>query len=353
MPAENALGFLRIVETAKTLPAAILIAGPQAFLREHLVDAIARRLMREGLQYRTFQIANASDFASVVEELRAPDLFAPKRMLVCRVMRTFRDRGGDDGASADDSSEKETRGGDAGLIGAVTDASPPNHLVIVYDKDAAPAKIRRAAESAGILVNCLRPFDNQLPQYAQSFARGFDLKLSQSAAELLVARHGGDLAAIANALGKLAIHLDKGASIEAADLTEQGPSKLPEPFEIAESLSAGKTTATLAQLIRAIAGGRDPFELLAVEFIPVMRRMMLAASMLAARKSTYDIAGALGFGPSSPLATRAIDGAKRFGLARLRRAYHRAADLDEGFKNGQIKDRAEALSALVLDLMSL
>ncbi len=196
--------------------------------------------IREGLQYRTFQIANASDFASVVEELRAPDLFAPKRMLVCRVMRSFRDRGGDDSASADDSSEKETRGGDAGLIGAVTDARPPNHLVIVYDKDAAPAKIRRAAESAGILVNCLRPFDNQLPQYAQSFARGFDLKLSQSAGELLVARHGGDLAAIANALGKLAIHLEKGASIEAADLTEQGPSKLPEPFEIAESLSAGR-----------------------------------------------------------------------------------------------------------------
>jgi DNA polymerase III delta subunit len=201
-------------------------------------------------------------------------------------------------------------------------------------------------------VNCLRPFDNQLPQYTQSFARALDLKLSQSAAELLIARHGGDLSAVANALGKLAILLEKGASIEAADLSEQGPSKLPEPFEIAESLSAGKTTATLAQLTRALAGGRDPFELLAVEFIPVMRRMMLAASMLAARKSTYDIAGALGFGPSSPLATRAIDGAKRFGLARLQRAYHRASELDVGFKNGEIKDRAEALSALVLDLTS-
>ena len=351
MPTENALGFLRIVETAKTLPAAILIAGPNAYLREYLVDAIARRLIREGLQYRTFQIANASDFASVVEELRAPDLFAPKRMLVCRVMRSFRDRG-NDSASSDDAAEKETRGGDTGLIAAVTDARPPNHLVIVYDKDAAPAKIRRAAESAGILVNCMRPFDNQLPMYAQSFARGFELKLSQSAAELLVARHGGDLSAIANALSKLAIHLEKGASIDAGDLVEHGPSKLPEPFEIAESLSAGKTSATLAQLTRALAGGRDPFELLAVEFIPVMRRMMLAASMLAARKSAYDIAGALGFGPSSPLATRAIDGAKRFGLPRLQRAYERASELDVDFKNGEIKDRAGALSALVLELMS-
>ena len=108
----------------------------------------------------------------------------------------------------------------------------------------------------------------------------------------------------------------------------------------------------LAQLTRALAGGRDPFELLAVEIIPVMRRMMLAASMLAARKSTYDIAGALGFGPGSPLATRAIEGARRFGLARLQRAYRRASELDVDFKNGEIKDRAEALSALVLDLMS-
>jgi DNA polymerase III delta subunit len=352
MPAENALGFLRIVETAKTLPGAILIAGPNAYLREYLVDAIARRLIREGLQYRTFQIANASDFASVVEELRAPDLFAPKRMLVCRVMRSFRDRGGDDSAASDDAPEKETRGGDTGLIAAVTDARAPNHLVIVYDKDAAPAKIRRAAESVGMLVNCMRPFDNQLPMYAQSFARGFELKLSQSAAELLVARHGGDLSAIANALSKLAIHLEKGASVDAGDLAEHGPSKLPEPFEIAESLSAGKTSATLAQLTRALAGGRDPFELLAVEFIPVMRRMMLAASMLAARKSAYDIAGALGFGPSSPLATRAIDGAKRFGVQRLQRAYERASELDVDFKNGEVKDRAGALSALVLELMS-
>src|SRR6202050_5280320 len=353
MASENALVFLGRIETVRALPHAILIAGPNAYLREYVVDAIARRLIREGLQYRTFQIANASDFSSVVEELRAPDLFAPKRMLVCRVMRSFRDRGDDGAVSSDDNQEKETRGGDAALIGAVTEARAPNHLIIVYEKDAAPAKIRRAAESAGAMVNCMRPFDNQLAQYAQIFARGYELKLSNSAAELLISRHGGDLGAIANALGKIAIRLDQGASIEAADLAEQGPSKLPEPFEIAESLSSGRSAAALAQLTRAIAGGRDVFEILEVEIIPVTRRMMLAASMLATRKSPYDIAGALGFGPGSPLATRAIEGARRFGLARLERAYRRASELDEGFKNGQIKGREEALSSLVLELMSI
>lgn len=348
MPTENALAFLRVIETAKSLPHAILIAGPQAFLREYIVDAIARRLIREGLQYRTFQIANAAGFADVVEELRAPDLFAPKRLLVCRVMKSFR---GDESAS-EDTQDKETRGGDAGLIGAVTEARAPNHLVVVYDKDAAPAKIRRAAESAGTMVMCLRPFDNQLPQYAQTFARALELKLSQSAAELLISRHGGDLSAINNALDKLAIHLEKGASIEAADLSDRGPSKIPELFEIAESLSSGKMPAALSQLQRALGGGRDVFEILALEVIPVMRRMMLAASMLAARKGVGEIAGTLGFGPGSPLATRAIEGARRFGLARLERVYKRASELDEDFKNGEIKDREGALAALVIDLMS-
>lgn len=353
MPAENALAFLRSLDGAKPPPNPILIAGPQAFLRECVLDAVARRLMRDGLKYRAFQIANAADSASVMEELRASDLFAPKRMMVCRVMRTYRERGGEVSDDGEESSGREARGGaDAGLADAIAQCAPPNHLVIVYDKDSAPAKVRRAAESAGVVINCLRPFDNQLPQYAQMFARGFQLKLPQSAAELLVSRHGGDLATIANALWKIAIRLENGAAVEAADLAEHGPAKIPEAFEIAESLSAGKSGAAMTQLERALAGGRDVFEILAVEVIPVMRRMMVAATMLAARKRDSEIGAALGFGPMSPLATRAIDGARRFGLARLERVYQRASELDADLKNGQVKDREEALSALFLDLLA-
>src|SRR5262249_45227997 len=155
-------------------------------------------------------------------------------------------------------------------------------------------------------------------------------------------RHGGDLPAVANALGKLAIELEPGAQVEPANLTENGATKLPEPFEIAESLARGTASVTIAHLTRALGSGRDCFEILAVEFIPALRRMILAASMLAARKSPYEIAGALGFGPQSSLATRAIDGAKRLGLARLTQAYRRVAELDAGFKNGEVKNREEA-----------
>ena len=65
-----------------------------------------------------------------------------------------------------------------------------------------------------------------------------------------------------------------------------------------------------------------------------------------------DVAAALGLPPQSGLATRAIDGARRFGLPRLERAYWRACAMDAGFKDGTIKGREEALAGLLLDLMT-
>ena len=64
------------------------------------------------------------------------------------------------------------------------------------------------------------------------------------------------------------------------------------------------------------------------------------------------IAAALGMSPSSPLATRAIEGARRFGMARLSEAYRQVSQLDADFKNGKIKEREEALAGMLLELMS-
>jgi len=142
-----------------------------------------------------------------------------------------------------------------------------------------------------------------------------------------------------------------GVAVQPTDLDEQGARRMPEAFELAESLARGRTSSALAQLGRAIALGRDVFEILGVEIIPTMRRMMIAASMLASRKSPADVAAALGVSPTSGLATRAIEGARRLGLPRLERAYWRACKLDADFKNGQLKEREEALAGLLLELM--
>jgi hypothetical protein len=49
---------------------------------------------------------------------------------------------------------------------------------------------------------------------------------------------------------------------------------------------------------------------------------------------------------------RAIEGARRFGIVRLSEAYRRVARLDADFKNGELKEREEALAGMLLELMA-
>ena len=123
-------------------------------------------------------------------------------------------------------------------------------------------------------------------------------------------------------------------------------------FELAESVARGRPDEALALFDRAIQTGRDPIEVLAVEVIPLVRRMLVAASMLEKRKSPADVARVLGMQPTSQLVVRAVDGGRRFGAQRLMRAHRRACELDAKFKNGLIHERESAISSMLLDLMA-
>jgi DNA polymerase III delta subunit len=352
MPLETALAYLRGAGGDRRIPPVVLIFGPHAFLREYVLDSIVRKLVADGCQYRSFQIGAGDDYGAALNELRAPDLFAPRRAIACRILKSRRDKA----ETADDADGADARtpgsgGSEAALVASIETARGPGSLVLIYEKDNAPAKVRRAAEKSALLVNCLRPFDNQIEQYVNAFAHTHGLKLAPAAIDLIISRHGGDLAAVANTLGKATIFAEPGKLVQPADLDE-GARRMPEAFELAESVARGRATAALAQLGRALALGREVFEILAVEIIPMMRRMMIAASMMAARKSPGDVAAAMGLPPQSGLATRAIEGARRFGLARLERAYWRACAMDAGFKDGTIKEREQALAGLILELMT-
>ncbi len=352
MPVENALAFLR---GSNRLTAPVyLIAGPQPFLRESVLDRLRARLTSAGFQYRPFQISGADGYGSVISELEGADLFAPKRLVACRVLKTHRERA--TAADDDDGDGAEGKGGGAADESAFAIAleriSGPVHCVIIYERDNAPVKIRRVVEKIGVVINCMRPFDNQIGQYAEAFAQNLGLKLSFDAVDLLVGRHGSDLAAISNAIAKAAISCTDSGKVESSNFETAGVSRIPELFELAESVARGRPGEALALFDRAIQTGRDPIELLALEVIPLVRRMLVAASMLQKRKTPADVARTLGMAPTSPLVVRAIDGARRFGAPRLMQAHRRASQLDAKFKNGLIHEREQAISALLLDLMA-
>ena len=356
MASENALGFLRAIAQGRAPAPVVLIAGPQAFLREYVLDTVRTRLAADGFEFRPLQVAGGDGFAAVISELEAADLFAPKRLIACRVLRTFRERGGESEAGGPEGGAEQPSGRasstEGSLAGAIERIPAQVRLVIIYERDNAPAKIRRLAESTGVAVNCMRPFDNQITLYAELFARALNLKLSMNAADLLAGRHGGDLGAIANALAKAAITAAERGRIEASDLGETGPARVPDVFELSESLARGNPAETLALFDRAIETGRDPIELLAVEVIPLLRRMLVAAALIARRKGVAEIGSALGVSATSGLVTRAVEGARRFGLKALRRAHHRACGLDAGFKMGLIKERELEVAAMLVELMA-
>ena len=58
------------------------------------------------MKYRGFQVGGAEGFDAVLAELREADLFAPVRLVGCRVLRSHRGGGGssgdDDGAPSGD-----------------------------------------------------------------------------------------------------------------------------------------------------------------------------------------------------------------------------------------------------------
>jgi DNA polymerase III delta subunit len=86
MPVENALTLLAQLDAGKALlPPAILITGPQAFLKEHVLDACRDAARAPRCESRSFQIGAGGDFGAVLEAVSAPSLFAPVTVATCRI----------------------------------------------------------------------------------------------------------------------------------------------------------------------------------------------------------------------------------------------------------------------------
>src|SRR6185437_9110324 len=107
MAIENALAFLR--GGARTSVPVYLIAGAQPFLREYVLDSLRVRMSSAGFQYRPFQVGGADGYGGTISELEGADLFAPKRLIACRILKTHRASAAD----ADDADGVEGRPGGA------------------------------------------------------------------------------------------------------------------------------------------------------------------------------------------------------------------------------------------------
>src|SRR5438105_8817879 len=116
MAADNALNFLRGLQ--RNPPAAIvhLISGPQAFLREYVLDSLRRALASGKSETSSFQIGAGDDFGAALESVNSRGLFASETLVTCRVLRSRRDKGGDDDEATDN---PRGASGEAGVVAAI------------------------------------------------------------------------------------------------------------------------------------------------------------------------------------------------------------------------------------------
>jgi DNA polymerase III delta subunit len=352
MASELALLFLRSVARPRELPPALLITGPNRFLREYVLTAVGRIARAQGFKYQSFQVSGDDDLAAVLDDLSTPDLFAPRRLIVCRVMKNAREAE-EDGDARRAGGRAKSGGVETGLIDSIAGLNAATtRLAIVYDRDNAPAKLTRAVERHGMVINCMRAFDDQYGQYATVFARLIDYRLTSEAADLLASGFAGDLAGLANAIEKAALGHPSATMLTPSDFACDTSGRAPELFAIAEAIGRADLLATLGMIDRAMAVGRDALELLGVEIVPTLRRMMLAAALLRTGKSRSGVAGALGMAPGSQMAARAVDGARRFGPDRLRCAYEAICELEASIKAGLTSETRDALARILIDLMT-
>src|SRR5258708_16197669 len=145
MPLETALAYLRTSasDDSKRIPPVVVIFGPHAFLREYVLDSVVRKLISDGCQHRSFQIGSGDDYGAVLNEISAPDLFAPRRAIACRILKSRRDKAETAGAQADagDARASGSGGSETALGGAIATARGPVNPTLVYANNKPPPQV--------------------------------------------------------------------------------------------------------------------------------------------------------------------------------------------------------------------
>ena len=184
-------------------------------------------------------------------------------------------------------------------------------------------------------------------QWILDRAQRQEIEISPPAAKLLAELVGNNLWVLANELDKLAVYA-QGRRIEGADVRALvSAARDINVFAMVDAVVERRAPAALRLLRQQVAAGADGGYLLAM----VMRQYRLiiqAKDLSLSGVATQEIGQRLSIGSEFVL-QRVLDQADRYSLARLKAAYRRLLEADEGVKRGRYNEEL-ALELLVHDL---
>ena len=151
------------------------------------------------------------------------------------------------------------------LIPYVQNPSPSTCLIIQGEKVDQRKKFFTEFKKNGVLVECKRPYENQLGGFIRSEAGIYGKKIDAAAAEMLIHLVGNNLQELASQMEKVAIYVGQRSVIELADIRKiVSDTKVDNVFELANALGNKNLAAAMRRLHTILRDGEAPLMLLAM-----------------------------------------------------------------------------------------
>ena len=250
-------------------PAAVYVfAGPEALLRNRAASLLAESDPELGANVIRLE-ASETDWARVADELYTHPFLSKKKLVVLV----------DEGNFVHNHAED--------LRGYLKQPSTANVLAALVPTEKVPAL------AGACVVECrsLKPGD--LQRWVTSEAQRLGKTLDRSAAELLSARAGGSLSALAGHLEKLALHAGARASITSDDVKALvGYQEERAVYELSLA-AAGKDVARAYRVLRALLNAGEAVQVLLWKLAWQYRKLAEAKKLLAAGRRRFEVTSQL------------------------------------------------------------
>ena len=261
-------GFAAELRGKKALAPVYVFAGAEALLRDRAVALLAESDPELGANL--IRLASSeTDWARVADELYTPPFLAKKKLVVLV----------DEGNFVHNHAEA--------IRGYLKQPSVSNILAALVPTEKVPAL------AGACLVECrsLKPGD--LQRWLSSEAQRLGKTLDRAAGELLAARAGGNLSALAGHLEKLAAHAGARPSITAQDVQALvGYQEEREVYELSLA-AASKDVARAYRVLRALLHSGEAVQVLLWKLAWQYRKLAEAKKLLAAGRRRFEVTSQL------------------------------------------------------------
>lgn len=147
----------------------------------------------------------------------------------------------------------------------VQNPSPTSCLIIQGEKIDQRKKFFTELKKHGVLVECKRPYENQLGAFIKSEAGGYGKRINAAAAEMLVHLVGNNLQELASQIEKVAMYAGQRGTIELSDVRSiVSDTKVDNVFELANALGAKNLATAMRRMQTILRDGEAPLMLLAM-----------------------------------------------------------------------------------------